>query len=147
MTKSEKLVAGIQKNRWVVLFLILISCFFAGKGVLQVGVDNSLEIWFVEDDPQLQTYQEFQDEYGNDEVVVLALHNASGILTQGGMESLHQLTQAAESVEGISEAYSLSNARGLDGGELGLNVSHLYDPNTPVSTEMLQKRVLPWPPC
>lgn len=142
MTKSEKLVAGIQKNRWVVLFLILISCFFASRGVLQLGVDNSLEIWFVEDDPQLQTYQEFQDEYGNDEVVVLALHNASGILTQGGMESLHQLTQAAESVEGISEAYSLSNARGLDGGEFGLNVSHLYDPNTPVSTEMLQKRVL-----
>lgn len=73
MNFSEKLIAWIQKKRWWVLLAVGLSCVVAARGALQVGVDNSLEIWFVEDDPALETYQEFQEEFGSDEVVVLAL--------------------------------------------------------------------------
>lgn len=141
MNRTERLVANLQKRRWLVLFALLLSAAFAAKGALKVGVNNSLEIWFVEDDPSFETYQEFQQEYGNDEVVVLALRNEQGVLTQEGMDQLYRLSQAAESVDGISEAYSLANARGLDGGEGGLDVSVLYHPDRPVSSERLTARV------
>ena len=106
MSRAEHVVSALQRHRWVVLFLLVLSAAFASRGALKVGVNNSLEIWFVEDDPQLQVYKRFQEEYGNDEVVVLALRHDEGVLTQQGMDHLHRLSLAVESVEGISEAYS-----------------------------------------
>ena len=73
MSRAERLVCFTQRNKWWVLLAVLASLVVATKGALKVGVDNSLEIWFVEDDPKLETYKDFQEEYGNDEVVILAL--------------------------------------------------------------------------
>ena len=141
MSRTEHVVSTLQRHRWVVLFLLVLSAAFASRGALKVGVNNSLEIWFVEDDPQLQVYKRFQEEYGNDEVVVLALRHDEGVLTQQGMDHLHRLSRAVESVEGISEAYSLANARGLDRGDAGLDTSTLYRTDQPVSPELLRARV------
>lgn len=141
MSRTEHVVSTLQRHRWVVLFLLVLSAAFASRGALKVGVNNSLEIWFVEDDPQLQVYKRFQEEYGNDEVVVLALRHDEGVLTQQGMDHLHRLSQAVESVDGISEAYSLANARGLDRGDAGLDTSTLYRTDQPVSPELLRARV------
>ena len=99
MSRTEHVVSTLQRHRWVVLFLLVLSAAFASRGALKVGVNNSLEIWFVEDDPQLQVYKRFQEEYGNDEVVVLALRHDEGVLTQQGMDHLHRLSQAVESVD------------------------------------------------
>ena len=44
----------------------------SGWAALGVGVDNAVEIWFVDDDPALLAYQSFQEEFGNDEVVAIA---------------------------------------------------------------------------
>lgn len=141
MNGTERLVAALQRHRWLALFLLVLSAVVATRGALNVGVNNSLEIWFVEDDPQFQTYQEFQKDYGNDEVVVLALRAEDGILNQEGMDQLHRLTATAESIDGIAEATSLAKARGLDGGDEGLDISALYHPDQPVSSEQLHTRV------
>jgi len=117
------------------------SSVVATRGALKVGVDNSLEIWFVEDDPNLETYQAFQEEYGNDEVVILALRTEGLLFTEENMASLHSLTETVESVDGISEAHSLANARGIDGGPEGLDLSPLYVPDKAFDAERLQKRV------
>jgi uncharacterized protein len=40
--------------------------------------DNSLEVWFVEDDPALMAYRSFVREFGNDEAVVVAYAAPAG---------------------------------------------------------------------
>jgi len=139
---SEKLIAWIQKKRWWVLFAVGLSCIVAARGALQVGVDNSLEIWFVEDDPALETYQEFQAEFGSDEVVVLALRAEEGIFDPKSMQALDTLTQIAANTEGIAKAYSIANARGLDEtSDGGLDISPLYVPDGSFDGAKLRKRV------
>jgi len=138
---SEKIVDGIQRRRWLVLLAVLLSCVFATRGALKVGVDNSLEIWFVEEDPSLETYHEFQDEYGSDEVVILALKAEGGVFTAANMAQLSLLTQKAEAVDGIAKAFSITNARGLDGTESGLDISPLYSPEKDFDAERLKRRV------
>ena len=58
--------------------LLLLATILAGVAASGVGVDNAVHIWFVDDDPALLAYQDFQEEFGNDEVVVIGVEGASG---------------------------------------------------------------------
>lgn len=55
------------------VFLFVVTClitfgslFFASN----IKIDNSLEPWFLEDDPTLTAYREFKKIYGNDEIIL-----------------------------------------------------------------------------
>jgi predicted RND superfamily exporter protein len=141
MNFAEKLIDTIQRRRWIVLFLLVLSCGFATKGALKVGIDNSLEIWFVEDDPLLQTYKEFQAEYGNDEVVVLALHSSDSLYTAENMAALNRLTLAAAGIEGIEKAESIANLQSLIRTPSGLGASPIYQPGPEFSADQLKEQV------
>jgi predicted RND superfamily exporter protein len=141
MNLSEKIIDTLQRRRWIVLFFVVLSCVFATKGALKVGIDNSLEIWFSEEDPQLQSYHQFQQEFGNDEVVILALHSENEIFTPENMAALHRLTVAAEGVEGIEKAESLAVLSDLHISESGPVVAPLYQKGVDFNTRELRQRV------
>jgi uncharacterized protein len=141
MSLSEKIIGGIQRRRWLILFLVALSCVFATKGALKVKIDNSLEIWFSEEDPQLQSYQQFQQDFGNDEVVILALHSENEVFTAENMAALHQLTLAAQGVKGIEKAESIANLTDVYVTTKGPEVAPLYEPGKAFQPERLQQRV------
>lgn len=56
------------------LFYGLLALILAGAVfVPRIYTDNSIELWFLEDDPALVSYNEFKATYGNDEVVVAVI--------------------------------------------------------------------------
>jgi predicted RND superfamily exporter protein len=59
--------------------IALLACAFAvavlGIFAARVTVDNSLQAWFVEDDPALLAYRSFLKQFGNDELVVTAIYS------------------------------------------------------------------------
>ena len=73
MTWQQKIVRPILGHRVVTLIAIAavtaVSMFYASR----VGFDNSIEIWFLKDDPNLIGYHDFLERFGADEVTVLGV--------------------------------------------------------------------------
>lgn len=51
----------------VIAFWMLMSTYLI---LNNLTIDNSLSIWFLDDDPQYQEYTNYQKEYGSDEIIV-----------------------------------------------------------------------------
>lgn len=112
MNAQARLVAFIWNRRWILLGVCLGLTLVAGHYAARVGVDNSLEIWFVEDDPALVSYHRFQDTYGNDESVVIAFHEPDGIVTERGKALLARAEAALRDVEGVAGVDSILDYAG-----------------------------------
>jgi len=74
-----------------------------------VGVDNSLRIWFVDDDPTLVAYRSFQARFGNDEVVVVALERADGMASDAGLRLLERAQARLAQVDGVAQVLSIAD--------------------------------------
>lgn len=82
-----------------VLFILSILVVLAGLPfATQIRIDNSLEMWFLEDDPTLTGYREFKKQYGNDEII-LALVDCGGPGTVFEPEKLQALWKASKAIE------------------------------------------------
>jgi len=101
--------ASIFIWRW--RFLLAGLCFLCSTlGALQLAslsVSNSLEIWYPADDPELLSYRQFQQTYGNDEVVVVAISNAGGFASADGTELIAALTDEFLDIHGVATVTSL----------------------------------------
>jgi len=130
MNFSRAVVEWIQRFRWLVVLLALAVTVIAGIGASKVGVDNSVEIWFLEGDESLGSWQAFQETFGNDEVVVLAVHREDGMLTQAGMERLEEIGEIAKGVDGIEDVISLATIETISSGDDWLEVAPVWDGET-----------------
>jgi predicted RND superfamily exporter protein len=99
---GERLAAWTwDRGRFIAAVLAAVTALAAWQAT-RVGVDNSLAVWFVEDDPQLAAYTRFQAQFGNDEVVVVALEEPSGVLVDPGLARLGRAARALRAVDGVS---------------------------------------------
>ncbi len=98
----------VLKFRWVwVLLLVLVVAAVSPGLPTAVETDNALTVWFLETDPQLQTYQQFHDEFGNDEVILLHVKNEEGIFTPSVLRDVESLSNAVESIDGVARVHSI----------------------------------------
>lgn len=87
-------------------FCVLVSVV-ASLQLASLSVSNSLDDWHPEDDPELLHYRQFQQTYGNDEIVVAAISRDDGFLTDEGIELVATLTDAMLDIDGIASVTSL----------------------------------------
>ena len=86
---------------WHWRFLLAAICVavtaLSGTQLGALTVSNSLEIWYPEDDPELIQYREFQEQYGNDEVVIAAVKRDAGFDHEEGDALLEEVTPCSKS--------------------------------------------------
>ena len=109
MILSECIIGWIWDRRWPLAAFCALITMFAGWQAAKVGVDNSLKIWFVEDNPHLVAYRKFQERFGNDEVVVIAVHKPDGIATHDGLALLRRVEAVLSRVDGVASVVSIAN--------------------------------------
>ena len=123
MTTGQRIVHTVLQARWVLLFAVLLLTGIAGLGASRVGVDNAVDIWFVDDDPALVAYRDFLETFGNDEVVVTAVFDeTSGMYTEQGLQQVHAVAEAARATDGIGTARSMVDVTGVRGGPGTLDI-------------------------
>jgi uncharacterized protein len=76
------IVTAIVRRPWRALAVAALPVAVLAWPAASVPTDNSLAVWFVQDDPALERYRSFMREFGNDEVVVLAYRAAAGITAE-----------------------------------------------------------------
>lgn len=106
---TQALVRALYRVRWLLLALLVPLVLASAVLAAGVGTDNAVHVWFVEGDPALESYDAFQERFGNDEVVVLAVTHSDGVLAGEGRALLEAITRAAQQTQGIASVQSLAN--------------------------------------
>ena len=96
------------RRRWLAALALLLIIAALAPGLRTALVpDNALTVWFLETDPKLQEYRRFQEHFGNDEVILLLVHEPDGIFRARALERIRRLIHALETVDGVARVHSL----------------------------------------
>jgi len=83
-------------------------------------VNNSLEIWFHEDAPALQSYRDFNEQFGSDELVVVVATAPNGWLDTKAIAGLKAMSEALESIPEVQHLHSAANTKVLQFTGVGI---------------------------
>ena len=64
----------VEYRKLALILLLLLSAILLPSVRNAAIPDNSLSIWFLESDPALIGYHAFQEDFGNDEFIILQVH-------------------------------------------------------------------------
>ncbi|MEE2786231.1 MAG: hypothetical protein VX589_02760, partial [Myxococcota bacterium] len=113
--------------RWVITgrfkLMVLLALLTVGVGIglpTAVEPDNSLRVWFVDDDPLIKEYDAFHAQFGNDEVMLLHISDETGVMQHRRLIQLQRLTTALESLDGVDRVHSVLTTRDAVHTEKGL---------------------------
>ena len=98
--------------RYRLIAILLVLGLVGGFGFFatRIAIDNSLEMWFVDDDPTLLSYRNFLKKFSSDEVVVTAIHSNRDVFEEDRLARLLQLTRKLSEIDGVTRVLSLANA-------------------------------------
>lgn len=94
---------------------LLMILFFASVIAYRVltdrsVIDNSVAIWFMQDDPELKRYEQYQQAFGEQEWTLLML-GAESIYDPQFLQDLDQITQRIEQLPAVRKVNSITNIR------------------------------------
>jgi len=111
MKRLQNIIEFIIKFRIAIIVILAILMAVSGYQTHQkLRVDNSLSIWFLEDDPSYKAYIDFQKNFGSDEIFIamLPVENAIGEQEMVALENLHQQIEA---LPYVNTTFSLAKAK------------------------------------
>ncbi len=127
------------KLRWVWALLLVVAVAVVSPGLpTAVEADNALTVWFLETDPQLQTYEEFHEEFGNDEVILMFVENEAGVFTFEVLQELESLSDELEAIKGVAQVHSILTVKDAWDTEEGLLFNSLIPEPVPDDPELIE---------
>lgn len=111
MNRLKNIIQSIIKFRIVIIAILAILMVLSGHQTLnKLSVDNSLSIWFLEDDPSYKAYIDFQENFGSDEIfiVMLPVENAIGETEISALKKLHE---TIDTLSYVKTTFSLAKAK------------------------------------
>ena len=76
----------------------------------KLSVDNSLSIWFLDDDPSYKAYIDFQENFGSDEIFV-AMLPVNNVIHKDNIPNLTKLHKAIDQLPYVKTSFSLAKAK------------------------------------
>lgn len=108
---QDQIASTLVRYRKHFFIGLLLVCAAMAPFIGNIKVDNSLEVWFLEDDPALVRYQDFKKLYGNDEVIVAYLPSQSGsVYDRAYLETVRKVSGLIQNSEYVRRIMSLTDA-------------------------------------
>lgn len=126
MKRLKNIIETIIKFRVAIIITLAILMGISGFQTLQkLRVDNSLSIWFLEDDPSYNAYINFQENFGSDEIFIamLPVKNAIG---EAEIQQLNTLHKRIETLPYVKTTFSLAKAKYPIYANNKINFDNLY---------------------
>lgn len=136
----------VVRWRWAVLIGSILIALGVGSFAARQRFYNPYEMWFLPDDPNLVVYRQLTRQYGEDDVVIVAFRDPSGVFTNKGLGALLELTERLERTQFVDKvdsvaSYQYVSARVNEDGEEELSVDDLVKPEElPLAAEELKQR-------
>jgi predicted RND superfamily exporter protein len=131
------------RHRWPAIAGMLALAAGLGAQLPHLEVDNSVEAFLHADDPNLIHYNEFRDQFGRDDVTVIAIRPRK-VFDLDFLATLRAMHEDLENeVPYLDEVTSLVNARSTRGEENELIIEDLLEdwPRNQVDLAALEDRV------
>ena len=138
------LARAIYHNRLKTLFIMAVLIAAIATQLPKLTIDISMEGFLHKTDPTLIEYNDFRDQFGRDEVVIVAIRSPE-VFEGGFLEKLRRLHQdLEENVPYVEDITSLINARDTRGEKDELIVEDLLEswPGTPEEIASIRDRTL-----
>jgi len=133
----ELLTYTIIKHRFITLFLMLVFVLGLASNLPKITFDTSTEGFLYKDDPQILTYNDFRNQFGRDEKIIVAI-KTKDVFDKEFLQKLFKLHEEIEqNVPYIKEVNSLKNARKTVGNKSELLVEDLFVDGIPEDKEKL----------
>ncbi|MGB6020171.1 MAG: MMPL family transporter, partial [Sulfurimonadaceae bacterium] len=118
---------GISTHKYKVLITMIVLLMGMIVNVPKITLDTSTEGFLREDDPVRVAYDKFQNQFGHDEKIVVAI-KTDGIFELENLTKLKELHNALKNdVPYLNDITSLINARNTTGDEESLLVEDLFE--------------------
>ncbi len=134
----------IIRFKYLVVFLVILPTIFIGSQIRFLTIDTSNEGLLHANDPILTLYNDFRDQFGRDDLLVLAI-KSDNIFSLPFLEKLQKLHNRLEAeVPHLNDITSLVNARDTRGRGDTLLVDDLllHFPKNKKELAQLKKRVM-----
>lgn len=140
----ERLAHLICDHPYRTLFIILVIVASLASQLPKIKVDTTMEGFLHEDDPSLVEYEAFKDQFGRDQMIIIAL-SPPKVFDLDFLNNLNKLhNDLKENVPHLEDISSLINARNTYGEDDELIVDDLLEnwPKTPEELAAIKKRAL-----
>ncbi|MCH9045089.1 MAG: MMPL family transporter [SAR324 cluster bacterium] len=134
----------LYRNRFKTLLMMLVVVAAFGSQLPRLTFDTSNESYFHEEDPTLREYDAFREQFGREEMLIIALRPPE-VFDRAFLQWLADFHAALEAeVPYVKEITSLVNVRHTRGEGDELIVEDLLEtlPRTPAEMARLKERVL-----
>jgi predicted RND superfamily exporter protein len=129
----------VIKHRFKTLFLMLLIVVYIASNLPKITFDTSTEGFLYKDDPQIVMYDEFRNQFGRDEKIVIAI-KTKDVFDKPFLEKLFLLHSDIENnLPYIKEVTSLKNARKTIGNKNELIVEDLFEDGIPEDEKELER--------
>ena len=143
-TFFARLVEGILRFRWLLLFLVFLLTIFAFYEMRTLRMDNSNEAFFLEGDPTKLLLDKFRDTFGNEDFVYVLIETTDFFEP----DTIRLIKKLAEDLEAhvpyVKDMKFLGNVEYVEGVERGIEISDLIEeiPETPEEMKLARKRAM-----
>lgn len=119
----EALPARLRPWRWVIIAFALVSSLFMALGSAKFVIDITVDSWFQDDDPVLQSLDEFRHQFGSDDGLFIVYEAKDGdVFSNTSLRLVDQLTRSLSRWQQIPQ--STLDAAGIT-PELALELGHI----------------------
>lgn len=137
---SAALVGWLYTHKKKAIAALVVVCLGLGFFATRMQIDNSLRVWFLEDDPALIAYDRYKATFGNDEAIVVAATDPKSIYTPAALTRIRAASLALEAHPKTRRVTSLSLGLFASGTEGMIEIDTLL-PRTGEITESMANDV------
>lgn len=105
---SQSLVRTVLGRPNIILVLAALLTVVAAAVASRISFNNSIDIWFLEDDAEVRDYKQFHDRFGGDEIAIVGVF-ATDVFHPDCLSVVERITGAAADAPFAQEALSLTS--------------------------------------
>jgi len=143
---AQRYARWLLGHRALTVIIVAVVSVLAALWARGLRFDNAIDIWLLDDNPELQRYRSFLEEFGTDEFIVLAWETEN-FLEAAELGRIRRLGRAIARLQHVRRVFSLTETAVPAADREGVTVGPLVDdlPGDPEAVEALRYRVLAHP--
>ena len=107
----QKYSEVLLQNRWSTIILIFICLIGTLGGFQHLKTNYHMRYWLETEDQLIKKLNYFEDNFGNDEAVVIAVYSSEGILNPENLKLIKELSHRISELEDVKSIQSLSSLK------------------------------------
>ena len=132
----DRLITFQLDHPWRILIVLIVITVAAVTSASRVQFDFTIENLFPENDPEVDAYLEFREEFEREDDLISLAYDSGDPFSYENLVKTRELTKAFSQVEGISEVTSLINVELFEPGT-DIVMLPVYE-SIPISVDSLQ---------